>query len=53
MARDMSDFAATLGYDDLPSDLLWTLRRSFTDTMGVAAIGATTDMARLAGNPGC
>ena len=49
MARDMSDFAATLGYDDLPSDLLWTLRRSFTDTMGVAAIGATTDMARLAG----
>ncbi len=48
MAQDMSNFVANLTYEDLPSDLLWTLRRSFTDTMGVAAIGSTTELSRLA-----
>lgn len=41
----MAEFAATLSYEDLPPELLWVLRRSFTDTMGVAAIGSTTEMA--------
>lgn len=45
---DMADFAANLRYDDLPEPLLWTLRRSFTDTMGVAAIASTTDMSAIA-----
>ncbi|NEK22030.1 MmgE/PrpD family protein [Sulfitobacter sp. JBTF-M27] len=38
-------FAADLTYDDLPEDLLWVLRRSFLDTMGVAAVASTTEMA--------
>ena len=41
-------FAAGLGYDDLPEQALWTLRRSFLDTMGVAAIGATTELSDIA-----
>ena len=41
-------FAADLSYDDLPEDVLWTLRRSFTDTMGTAAVGSTTQMADIA-----
>lgn len=42
------EFAARLTRADLPEDVLATLRRSFADTMGVAAIGATTDMSRIA-----
>ena len=45
---DMAEFAANLRYDDLPEPLLWTLRRSFTDTMGVAAIASTTEMSAIA-----
>ena len=45
---DMATFAATLGYGNLPDALLCLLRRSFVDTMGVAAIGSTTDMSGLA-----
>lgn len=41
-------FATTLTYDDLPPDLLWTLRRSFTDIMGTAAVATTTQMAGIA-----
>ena len=45
---DMADFAANLRYVDLPEPLLWTLRRSFTDTMGVAAIASGTEMSKIA-----
>jgi 2-methylcitrate dehydratase PrpD len=45
---DMARFAATLQYEDLPPALLALLRRSFVDTMGVAAVGATTGMSRIA-----
>ena len=48
MTPDMADFAANLRYGDLPEPLLWTLRRSFTDTMGVAAIASTTEMSAIA-----
>ncbi|MCW0001587.1 MmgE/PrpD family protein [Pararhizobium sp. YC-54] len=48
MALDMSTFVGTLRYDDLPHDLLRVLRRSFVDTMGVAAIGSTTEMSHIA-----
>ena len=45
---DMARFACDLRYEDLPEELLALLRRSFLDTIGVAAIGATTEMARCA-----
>lgn len=48
MPMPFDQFAATLGYEDLPDDLLWTLRRSFTDTMGTAAVASTTEMADFA-----
>ncbi|MGB5865049.1 MAG: MmgE/PrpD family protein [Sulfitobacter sp.] len=41
-------FAHNLRYEDLPPDLLWTLRRSFTDTIGTAAVASTTEMADIA-----
>ncbi len=41
-------FARKLTYDALPQDVLWTLRRSFTDTMGTAAVASTTEMADIA-----
>ena len=44
----MDAFAATLAHDDLPEALLRLLRRSFLDTMGVAAIGSTTEMSDIA-----
>lgn len=48
MALPFETFAATLDYNALPEELLWTLRRSFTDTMGTAAVGSTTEMADIA-----
>jgi 2-methylcitrate dehydratase PrpD len=48
MPLPFDQFAAELSYDDLPEDLLWTLRRSFTDTLGTAAVGSTTEMADIA-----
>jgi len=48
MNLDMASFASTLCYEDLPPPLLDVLRRSFLDTMGVAAIGSTTDLSALA-----
>jgi 2-methylcitrate dehydratase PrpD len=48
IAPDAATFAATLQSSDLPQDVLAILRRSFLDTMGVAAVGSTTDMARIA-----
>jgi 2-methylcitrate dehydratase PrpD len=44
----MTEFATKLTYEDLPSDLLKILRRSFLDTMGVAAVGSTTEMSHIA-----
>ena len=44
---DMADLGANLRYGDLPEGLLWTLRRSFTDTMGVAAIASGTEMSAI------
>ncbi|WP_298862526.1 MmgE/PrpD family protein [uncultured Sulfitobacter sp.] len=48
MPLPFDTFAATLSFDDLPPELLWTLRRSFTDTMGTAAVASTTEMADIA-----
>ena len=33
----VQDFTAGLTYQDLPEDVLWVLRRSLLDTLGVAA----------------
>ncbi len=41
-------FANDLTYTGLPDDVLRVLRRSFTDTMGVAAVASTTSMADIA-----
>lgn len=41
-------FSAALTYDDLPDSVLAVLRRSFLDTMGVAAVGSTTPMSAIA-----
>ncbi len=48
MVQRFDRFAADLTYDDLPEAALWTLRRSFVDTMGVAAVGATTELSGIA-----
>ncbi len=48
MTISMSQFAQDLTYNDLPEPLLRVLRRSFLDTMGVAAIGSTTELSDLA-----
>nr|MCW1955678.1 MmgE/PrpD family protein [Roseobacter sp.] len=45
MAQAMHEFASGLTYEDVPEGMRALLRVSFADTMGVAAIGATTDMA--------
>ncbi|WP_298851967.1 MmgE/PrpD family protein [uncultured Ruegeria sp.] len=47
MAVTFDEFAAGLQYEDLPPKALWTLRRSFLDTMGVAAVGATTELSAI------
>ena len=43
----MQDFAASLSYQDLPEDVLKVLRRSLLDSLGVAAIGSQTEMAKI------
>lgn len=48
MSLRFDTFCAELTYDDLPEEVLSVLRRSFTDTMGVAAVGGTTPMATVA-----
>jgi len=48
MTQPFYQFAANLTYGDLPPDVLRILRRSFTDTMGVAAVASTTRMADIA-----
>ncbi|MGX9356449.1 MmgE/PrpD family protein [Roseobacteraceae bacterium S113] len=48
MGHDFASWAHDLTFEDLPEDVLWTLRRSTLDTMGVAAIGATTTLSDIA-----
>ena len=48
MAQRFEEFAAELTYEDVPEAMRALLRVSFVDTMGVAAIGATTEMSQIA-----
>jgi len=48
MSLGFQDFTADLAYRDLPEPVLAVLRRSLLDTLGVAAVGAQTQMARAA-----
>ena len=48
MAQRFEKFAAGLTYEDVPEAMRALLRVSFVDTMGVAAIGATTEMSQIA-----
>ncbi|MEM7440786.1 MAG: MmgE/PrpD family protein [Pseudomonadota bacterium] len=45
---NFATFVADCRFEDLPDDLLALLRRSFTDIIGVAAIGSTTQMSQIA-----
>ena len=47
MPLPFQTFAARLEYADLPGPVLRVLRRSFLDTMGVAAVGATTELSDI------
>lgn len=47
MAKTMAEFVSSLSYEDLPADLMTVLRRSFADTMGVAAIGSTSSLSSI------
>lgn len=47
--RDVcASFSRNLGFEDLPVELVALLRRSFLDTLGVAAIGSRTEMSQIA-----
>ncbi|WP_406645766.1 MmgE/PrpD family protein [Aliisedimentitalea scapharcae] len=48
MTLPFDSFATDLRYDALPASVLHVLRRSFVDTMGVAAVGATTPLSGIA-----
>ncbi|MBU2941742.1 MmgE/PrpD family protein [Shimia thalassica] len=48
MQPSFQEFSETLSYKDVPPDVLRVLRRSFLDTMGVAAVGSTQDMSLIA-----
>ena len=48
MSLPFHAFSADLSHADLPAPLLAVLRRSFLDTMGVAAVASTTEMAEIA-----
>ena len=47
MAQRFEEFAAELTYEDVPEAMRALLRVSFVDTMGVAVIGATTEMSQI------
>jgi len=48
MTISFDRFADDLTYDALPEEVLAILRRSFTDTIGVAAVGSTTPISHIA-----
>ncbi|MDB4122484.1 MmgE/PrpD family protein [Octadecabacter sp.] len=48
MTISFETFGAELTHDALPVEVLAILRRSFTDTIGVAAVGSTTPLSKIA-----
>jgi 2-methylcitrate dehydratase PrpD len=42
-----SEFAGSLTYEAIPEEARVILRRSFADTLGVAAVGSTTEMSSI------
>jgi 2-methylcitrate dehydratase PrpD len=48
MPLSVETFTSNLTYQDLSEDMRALLRASFVDTMGVAAIGARTEMSKIA-----
>lgn len=48
MTISFETFGDELTYDALPVEALAILRRSFTDTIGVAAVGSTTPLSKIA-----
>ena len=47
MPVTFAEFAETLTYDGLPGEVKQTLRRSFLDTVGVAAVGSLTELSKI------
>ena len=41
------DFVFATGFHDLPADVRLIMKRSLLDTLGVAAVGSTTDIGRI------
>ncbi len=46
--QNFAEFASALEFQDIPEGVRQTLRRSFYDCLGVAAVGSTTEMAGIA-----
>lgn len=46
-AISFSEFAGSLTYDAIPEEVRAILRRSFADILGVAAVGATTEISAI------
>lgn len=44
------DFALKTTFEDLPVNVVTVMKRSVLDTIGVAAVGTTTDMGRITAN---
>ena len=47
MSISVSEFIENLRYEDIPEDVLCVMRRSLLDTIGVAAIGSTTNISSI------
>ncbi len=48
MSQCFTDFMVDTSYDDIPEDVRNVMRRSLLDTIGVAVIGSTTEISRIA-----
>jgi 2-methylcitrate dehydratase PrpD len=47
MSTTVADFVLGLKYEEVPDDVIGIMRRSLLDTIGVAAIGTTTELSRV------
>jgi 2-methylcitrate dehydratase PrpD len=47
MSHSICDFVLRLRYEDVPAEVLASMRRSLLDTIGVAAVGTTTRLSAI------
>ncbi|WKN48312.1 MmgE/PrpD family protein [Nocardioides sp. Arc9.136] len=48
LAQQLGDFAAATGYDDLPQDVVDSVRKRVLDTLGIAVAASTLETSRAA-----